>query len=804
MYQEVLGTGLALRLADGELAEAPGWWRLFQSSTHVPHHGLLGAPLIGRDGHVAGLILVIDGASGAFEADEEVVLSHLAALASLAAQQIEARTEAENLALRLEAIVDSVPDGLLVYDAEGNVEQLNAAAQRVLGDSAAGPVWPFEERAGGAVTSRPNAPYPAPSEMPGARALRGESVHGQVMSLQTDGRFMLVSVSATPIRDQAGQTRGAVVSFTDITEQAESGARLQHANEELSVQAEELHAQNEELARLAAELEVERGRLAAVLQQMPGGVIIAEAPSGRILLTNDQVEHILRGPCRPADGPAGYMQYTAHYPDGRPIPDEQVPLTRSLCDGQVVSGEEMVVMRGDGTRAVVMVSSRPVRDHSGRMVAGVVTFTDITERKEMEEALVQARDLLELRVQERTADLSRANQALQYQAYLLANVNDEIVATDAQYRTTAWNRAAEAMYGWSTDEVIGKPFDQVVPLDALGLDAQRLIWTIQQERRLEVGQSRRDGSRFVIDTRVIALADPSGQISGYLAVCRDITGHRRAEEALRTSEEVLRQLAENVHEVLWITDGERRRMLYVNRAYEQIWGRSCTSLYADPASFLEGVHPDDIERVLRARQALPEQEFDEIYRIQHPSGSLRWVRAQTFPIRDESGAIYRVAGVAEDITEQAQAVQLLEERVNAYPRAVDFAGRCPSAHLHPGARDLAGHDSGGTGTDRGLCRRRRLPAGRGRRAGRSTGLPRAPLARRGAQATLCDPGYRRARERRRPRRANPDPRHPGRHRPGAPLVRIDSRSAKVVVEHGALVAGRAAHCQRPGYWHAAA
>jgi PAS domain S-box-containing protein len=165
---------------------------------------------------------------------------------------------------------------------------------------------------------------------------------------------------------------------------------------------------------------------------------------------------------------------------------------------------------------------------------------------------------------------------------------------------------------------------------------------------------RKDGELIWVSINARAVFDEQG------ALCQegsleDITERRRTEEQLRLSEERFRQLAENIHEVFWISDLIDNGVLYVSPAYEKVWGRSCESLYADPNSWLEAVHPDDRERVAQAvLNKKNSDKYDEIYRIARPDGALRWIRDRAFPIRDAAGKAYRFAGTAEDITERHQ------------------------------------------------------------------------------------------------------------------------------------------------------
>jgi two-component system, cell cycle sensor histidine kinase and response regulator CckA len=127
-----------------------------------------------------------------------------------------------------------------------------------------------------------------------------------------------------------------------------------------------------------------------------------------------------------------------------------------------------------------------------------------------------------------------------------------------------------------------------------------------------------------------------------------------AEAAARNSEEHLRQLAENIGEVFWMTDLAKREVLYVSPAYETVWGRTCDSLLQQPQSFFDAVHPDDYPRVLGAQQSELGLPYELEYRIVRPDFSVRWIRDRAFPVRDATGMVIRIAGLAEDVTEKRQ------------------------------------------------------------------------------------------------------------------------------------------------------
>ena len=117
------------------------------------------------------------------------------------------------------------------------------------------------------------------------------------------------------------------------------------------------------------------------------------------------------------------------------------------------------------------------------------------------------------------------------------------------------------------------------------------------------------------------------------------------------SEERFRQLAEHIGAVFWLCEPDLSRVIYVSPAYEPLWKRTCQSLYDDPLSFSDSLHPED-SSVLRLKQHLHQGTFQNEYRIVHPDGSVHWLWTRSFAIRDSRGRLYRIAGITHDITER--------------------------------------------------------------------------------------------------------------------------------------------------------
>ncbi|MDQ2670556.1 MAG: GAF domain-containing protein [Gemmatimonadota bacterium] len=148
-----------------------------------------------------------------------------------------------------------------------------------------------------------------------------------------------------------------------------------------------------ELRQAGERLAVERARLLGVVEQMPAGVIVAEAPTGRIVLHNARAAELLGHPL-PEFAADKYGEFGARRPDGSPLPAEDYPLRRALR-GETLDQERILYRRADGHLTQFSVSSAAVRDAAGRIVYGVTTFHDVGERAQMEEELRRSRARLE-------------------------------------------------------------------------------------------------------------------------------------------------------------------------------------------------------------------------------------------------------------------------------------------------------------------------------------------------------------------------------------------------------------------------
>ncbi len=126
---------------------------------------------------------------------------------------------------------------------------------------------------------------------------------------------------------------------------------------------------------------------------------------------------------------------------------------------------------------------------------------------------------------------------------------------------------------------------------------------------------------------------------------------RETMAVLQQSEERFRQLSENVRDVFWMFDPSTGAVLYVSPSYESLWGRTTDSLYARPESWTDAIHEEDQARTLLALRGVRQDgSCDVQFRVIQPDGNVRIVRLRGFGVHDETGTIYRIAGVAEDVT----------------------------------------------------------------------------------------------------------------------------------------------------------
>ncbi|MCG7391383.1 ATP-binding protein [Microvirga sp. ACRRW] len=153
-------------------------------------------------------------------------------------------------------------------------------------------------------------------------------------------------------------------------------------------------------------------RLQAILDTVPVGIILAEAPSGRVIGGNAQVESIFGHPVLPSQNVEGYPDWIGFHPDGRQVEAMEYPMSRVLSGEEERSELELLYQRDDGRRAWLRLMAAPIRDEAGRIIAGVVACLDVDREKRAEEALRSLNVTLEQRIAEAIAERENAEAQL--------------------------------------------------------------------------------------------------------------------------------------------------------------------------------------------------------------------------------------------------------------------------------------------------------------------------------------------------------------------------------------------------------
>ena len=313
-----------------------------------------------------------------------------------------------------------------------------------------------------------------------------------------------------------------------------------------------------------------------------------------------------------------------------------------------------VVKEADPLVTVVMTSAHVTKEQRAHALSlGALAWLDKPySREELKTLLRGAIGRAAVRAEEVERKLLRSQ--IEQQA-LLELIPAMVWYKDTHNRIVRANRRAAESINKSVAEVEGKSTYDLYPEEAEKYyqDDLEVITSGQPKLGIVELYQAASGEKRWVQTDKVPYHDAHGEVMGVLVLAQDISERRRAEDALRESHERFRQLAEHIREVFWLTNSTKTQIIYISPAYEDIWGRSCSSLYASPQSWMDAIHPDDQSRI---REAMFTQQltgaYDVEYRIVRPDGAIRWIWDRAFPIRDQTGQIYRIAGIAEDISER--------------------------------------------------------------------------------------------------------------------------------------------------------
>ena len=283
----------------------------------------------------------------------------------------------------------------------------------------------------------------------------------------------------------------------EVTERRRAEEQLRELNKTL----EQRVTERTEALRLS------EARSRALMQALPAALYTTDE-RGRITLYN-QAAVALWGREPEVGRDLWCGSWKIYRPDGTPLPLEECPMAVTLRQGRAIRGEEIVIERADGTRRHVMPHPEPMYA-DGVLIGAINMLIDVT-------------------------DLQLAERAMAHLAAIVMSTEDAIVSKNLQGIVTSWNGAAERLFGYTEEEMIGQPVNRLIPPDRHDEEPGILerIGRGESIEHYETIRRRKDGTDFPISLTVSPLIDHQGKIIGASKIARNITEQKRVEEALR-------------------------------------------------------------------------------------------------------------------------------------------------------------------------------------------------------------------------------------------------------------------------------
>ncbi|MEW5859730.1 MAG: PAS domain S-box protein [Cyanobacteriota bacterium] len=419
-------------------------------------------------------------------------------------------------------------------------------------------------------------------------------------------------------------------------------------------------------------LQDERNFVAAVLDTAATLVVVLDT-QGRIVVFNQACQQT--------------TAYSADEVKGRPfwdlflLPEEVEPVKavfKNLQAGQFPNQYHNYWLTRDGDRRLIAWSNTALLDSSGGIKYIIGTGIDITERQQAEEALKKAKVELEIRVEERTTELRKANEQLQeemlerqrtetalQQSYrllqaVIEGTPDAIFVKDLHCRVVMANSGLGTIVNRQVEEIIGKDNTELLPPEIARqiTETDRRVMTSGEPEMVEEVVTIMGVTKTYLSTKSV-LRDPSGNVIGLVGVSRDITERKAAEEALRESEERYRHFIETALEGIWVVNAESKTV-FVNSTLSEMLGYSIEEMQGRPLfDFM-----DDEGKAIAARQAkLHHQGIEDKidFKFCCKDGSFRWAIVSSAPILDAAGNYAGAFAMVTDITARRQAEEALRE-----------------------------------------------------------------------------------------------------------------------------------------------
>ncbi|MBW4681612.1 MAG: PAS domain S-box protein [Microcoleus vaginatus WJT46-NPBG5] len=338
--------------------------------------------------------------------------------------------------------------------------------------------------------------------------------------------------------------------------------------------------------------------------------------------------------------------------------------------------------QADGKESWADTNKIPLHDSAGNVVGIIGTYEDVTFIKQAEEALQKVNQALELRVQERTAELSETNEQLRREIAEKLQVEEALRKSEDRFRnlieTTSdwvWEIDENAVYtyaspkvrdllGYEPEDVLGKtPFDLMPSEEAFRVSTifGPLVATQQPLLCVENTNIHKDGRQVILETSGAPVFDAEGVFRGYRGMDRDITDRKRAEAALRESEERYRLMADHATDMIGRHTPEGV-YLYTSPACRTLLGYEPEELVGHSA--YEFFHPEDVPTIQTCQANILEQPdtYTVTYRIRRKDNRYIWFESTGRSVRNpDTDEVEALVTVSRDVTERKQAEEALRE-----------------------------------------------------------------------------------------------------------------------------------------------
>ena len=460
--------------------------------------------------------------------------------------------------------------------------------------------------------------------------IRGGKVwQGELVNRRKDGTLCPVSMTITPVRDNRGAIRRYIAIQWDVS------------------------------ARRAAQ---ETQSLLASIVESSEDAIVTATLDGTIKTWNHGSE-LLYG-------------YKAEEVIGRSmdmlVPSYRMRAFREVASGCAQRGERVppyvaMGLRKDGTQFYISASVVPIKNTAGQVTTLAAIVRDISALKSAELAMASLASIVEC-------------------------TEDAIFSATLEGTILTWNRGAEKLYGYQAAEIAGKSLSILAPPDRYQEQAEVLRGLQRGEgvSQLETQTVKADGSLVDVSITVSPVRNPGGEIVRCATIARDISGRKRAEAALRLSEEKYRSLVANIPDIIW-TANAAGEPVFASPSCLGICGYTSEEI-CRPGAWTALIHPEDLPRYQAAihtmqaacdGQSKESQRYEQTYRIRRKDGEWIWVHSRTTGVYEMHGEPY-FDGVLSDITERKQLEQSLahqatHDALTGLPNLQVFGERCQQA-----------------------------------------------------------------------------------------------------------------------------